>query len=255
MNFFQAIILGVIEGITEFLPVSSTGHLMVGSEILAIPKTEFLKSFEIAIQLGAIASVVFLYWKKFLFDKDTLLKTLFAFIPTGVLGAIFYQIIKKFLLEDVTLVAWMLLLGGIGIIAFEYYYKRKKSPAGGDMITYPKAFLIGIFQAFAFVPGVSRAAATIIGGLMIGINRQRIVEFSFLLAVPTMFAATVFDVYQNIQAFSANDGLLLLVGFTVSSITAVLSIKFLLRFIQKNTFISFGVYRIILAVLIMLFLL
>jgi undecaprenyl-diphosphatase len=250
MNFLNVIILGIIEGFTEFLPVSSTGHLILTSRLLAIPQTEFLKSFEISIQLGAILSVVVLYWRVLATDLRTLKKITVAFIPTAAIGLLFYRIVKTFLLGNSSVVLWSLLLGGIFIIIFELFYRQKGNPASDiSSISYPQALLIGLFQSFAIVPGVSRSAATIIGGLSLGLKRRTIVEFSFLLAVPTMLAATGLDLAKNIKSFSAPQFGFLAVGFFTSFLVAALSIKFLLIFIKNNNFIPFGVYRILLALL------
>lgn len=255
MDFFTAIILGVVEGITEFLPISSTGHLILTAELLKIPQSEFLKSFEIAIQLGAILAVVVLYWRLLIIDREMLKKVAFAFVPTAFIGLIFYKIIKSFLLGNQYVVLYSLLIGGIFIIIFERVYQRKyqRSPTTVD-ISYRHAFLIGLFQSLAMVPGVSRAAATIIGGLMLGINRKAIVEFSFLLAVPTMFSATALDLVKTRGLFTHGDVIYIIVGLIVSFVTAIAAIKFLLNFIKNNSFIPFGIYRVILALLFILFL-
>jgi undecaprenyl-diphosphatase len=250
MNFLHAIILGLVEGITEFLPISSTGHLILTAKILELPQSEFLKSFEIAIQLGAILAVVVLYWRSFFMKIEVLKKVAVAFIPTAILGLIFYKIIKQFLLESEQVVLWSLFLGGIFLIVFELFYREKKS-ALEDVaaISWRQAFTIGLFQSIAMVPGVSRAAATVVGGLILGLKRKTIVEFSFLLAVPTMAAATGLDLLKSGGNFSMNQFSILTVGFLISFLTAILAIKFLLRFIKTHSFVSFGVYRIILALL------
>ena len=250
MNLFTVVILGIVEGITEFLPISSTGHLILTSRLLAIAQTEFLKSFEISIQLGAIFSVVVLYWRLLVTDLKVLKKVAAAFIPTGIIGLLLYRVVKTFLLGNVSVVLWSLLLGGVFIIVFELFY-RQKSGAISDIssISYPQALLIGVFQSFAIIPGVSRSAATIIGGLCLGLKRKTIVEFSFILAVPTMMAATGLDLLKNSSSFSSGQFGYLAAGFLVSFIVAILSIKLLLIFIKNNNFIIFGVYRIILALL------
>ncbi|MCX5715695.1 MAG: undecaprenyl-diphosphate phosphatase [Candidatus Omnitrophica bacterium] len=248
MDLFKAVILGIVEGITEFLPISSTGHLILAAKLLKLTQTDFIKTFEIAIQLGAILSVVVLYWRKFLAETAVLKRVLAAFIPTAVLGLVFYKIIKEFLLAGDRIVLWALFLGGIFLIVFELFYKEKKE--GSEEIAsmpYKKAVLIGIFQSIAMVPGVSRAAATIYGGLFLGLSRRAIVEFSFLLAVPTMLAATALDLFKNASAFSKDQFVFLSVGFIVSFVVAMAAIKFLLYFIKKNNFIPFGIYRIIAA--------
>ncbi len=254
MDLLQAAILGVVEGISEFLPISSTGHLILAAKVLGLPPSEFVKSFEIAIQLGAILSVVVLYGRSFLIDFKVLQRVAVAFFPTAVLGLIFYKVIKKFLLGNSMVVVWSLLLGGIILIVFELLH-REKPEAREDLRTMPfkTAFLIGVFQSLAMVPGVSRSAATIIGGLLIGLKRRTIVEFSFLLAVPTMMAATGLDLLKSSPSFTHSQVLCLGVGFMVSFFVALLSIKFLLHFIKNHNFISFGIYRVIMAGLFLLF--
>ena len=250
MNIFDALIFGIVEGVTEFLPISSTGHLMLTAKVLGFTQTNFLKSFEIAIQLGAILSVVALYWKKFLVDFEVLKRVLAAFLPTAVLGFFLYKIVKKILLNGPEVVLWSLFVGGIFLIIFEWLH-REKETAVGDLgkISYRKAFCIGIFQSLAMIPGVSRAAATIVGGLLLGVKRKTIVEFSFLLAVPTMLAAAALDLLKSAGEFSLDQMEFLSVGFISSFIVAIFSIKFLLHFIKNHTFIWFGVYRIAVALL------
>ncbi|MCI0542259.1 undecaprenyl-diphosphate phosphatase, partial [bacterium] len=250
MSFLDAIILGIVEGITEFLPISSTGHLILTSHLLGIAESEFLKTFEIAIQLGAILAVVALYRKTLTTSVEVWKRIIVAFIPTAIFGFVFYQAVKN-LLGSQELVLWTLFLGGVFLVLFELFYKKRTNvsspPAKGEMAkpegvspnmtpppfghlpltgeevaTFPlsKAFTIGLFQSVAMIPGVSRSAATIIGGLTLGMERKAIVEFSFLLAIPTMLAATSLDLYKNAGAFSASDFSLLLVGFVVAFITA-----------------------------------
>ena len=253
MSIFDAAILGIVEGITEFLPISSTGHLILTSELLHITQSEYLKSFEIAIQLGAILSVIVLYFKKFL--QIELLKKLFvAFLPTAVIGLLLYKVLKTYLLGNDIVVLTSLFLGGIALIGFELLHQKPlEATADLENISYRQSFLIGLCQSVAIIPGVSRSAATIIGGLFLGLERKTIVEFSFLLAVPTMLAATGLDLIKNAGSFSASEFGTLAVGFVVSFIVALGSIAFLLRFIQKNTFIPFGIYRIVAALLFFFF--
>jgi undecaprenyl-diphosphatase len=248
MNFFHAAILGLVEGVTEFLPISSTGHLILAAKLLGLKQTEFLKSFEIAIQLGAILAVVVLYAKRFIMRLDVLLKVGTAFLPTAILGAMLYKLIKKYLMAGETLVLWTLLLGGIFLIVFEKFHKEPQRE-GQDFseISYAKAFWIGVCQSVAMIPGVSRAAATIVGGLGMGISRKTIVEFSFLLAVPTMAAATALDLLKTGSSFSADQSMVLASGFLVSFAVAILVIRLLLRFIQNHNFVLFGWYRILVA--------
>lgn len=246
MTVLEALFLGIIEGITEFLPISSTAHLRLAGLVLGHGDSEFAKSFDIIIQFGAILSVVVLYWGKF-WNWDVLKKLTVAFLPTGIIGLTVYRALKEYLLESVTVILLALVIGGVALIVFD----RSKRPPGEEIdfseITYRRALLIGLFQAIAIVPGVSRSAATIIGGSMIGISRRTIVEFSFMLAVPTMLAATVYDLYKSQDAISGNYAALA-VGFVVSFITAIVAIKSFLAFIKKRSFAAFGWYRIVLAV-------
>jgi len=246
MDSLQAIIFGIVQGVSEFLPISSTGHLILTSRLLELAQTEFLKSFEIIIQLGSILSVIALYWRKLFTDWETIKKIAVAFIPTGILGLIFYKIVKQSLLGNNTVVLWSLFLGGVLLIIFELWPGKKKEI--GEKITeisYRQSFLIGVAQSVAIIPGVSRSAATILGGLMLGIERKTIVEFSFLLAVPTMLAATGLDLIKSAGQFSLSQWNFLAVGFIVSFIVALASIKFLVNFIKKRSFIPFGIYRIV----------
>lgn len=245
MSLLDALILGIVEGITEFLPVSSTAHLILASRLLALD-SEFVKSFEIIIQFGAILSVVVLYWKKF-WNWDVLKKLVVAVIPTGVIGLTVYKAVKGYLLGNLTVVLLSLLIGGIALIVFERF---RNGSTEGDVdfaeITYRKAFLIGLFQAIAVIPGVSRSAATIVGGSLIGVSKRTIVEFSFMLAVPTMLAATGLELVKGRAALAGNYEVLA-VGFVVSFITAIVAIKSFLGYIKKRDFSIFGWYRIVLA--------
>ena len=250
MNFWQTILMGIVEGITEFLPVSSTGHLILTSRLLNIDQSDFLSSFQIAIQLGAILAVVLLYGKTLILDNKILRRVLAAFIPTAVIGLIFYAFIKKILMGSELVVIWALLVGGIILIVFEFFYREKETSIDGiGALSYKQAVLIGLFQSLAMVPGVSRSAATIIGGLTLGLKRRTIVEFSFLLAVPTMVAATGLDIVKNAATFSVDQISFLVTGFFAAFLVALWSIKFLLYFIKNNDFMVFGIYRIVIAFL------
>lgn len=249
MDIFHAIILGIVEGITEFLPVSSTGHMIIASHLMHLPETEFLKTFEIAIQVGAILAVAGLYWRTFLLDWEVVTKIIAAFIPTAIIGLVLYKLIKHYLLGNALVVVASLLIGGICIILFEKFYKAKEDHITEiTKISYSQAMLIGLFQALAVIPGVSRSAATILGGLILGVSRKTIVEFSFLLAVPTMLAATVLDLMKSDASLVSAEWGILAVGFLVALIVAWLSVKFFLKYIQRHNFTAFGVYRIIAAI-------
>lgn len=240
--------LSIVEGITEFLPISSTGHLILVSKLLTIEPTAFSKSFEIIIQLGAICSVLFLYTKEVFVNKKIILRIIVSFIPTAVIGFLLYSFVKDVLLESSEITTLALLVGGIVLIGLELIYKEKDSKINSiGEVSYPRAFLIGVLQSLSIVPGVSRAAATIMGGLGLGLSRRTAVEYSFLLAVPTMLGASVLDIYKSSSSFSQSNVISLVIGFAVSFLVALGAIKFLLRFVKTNNFIPFGVYRIILA--------
>jgi undecaprenyl-diphosphatase len=254
MSPLIALLLGIIEGITEFLPISSTGHLILTQRLLRIAETDVLKSFDIAIQLGAILAVVVLYRKIILKTRAAWPKVLIAFVPTAVIGLAVHGVAKQYLLGNTTVVAWALFLGGIGIIAFEQLHADHRSSVHSmDSIPWSTALLIGLCQALAIIPGVSRAAATIIGGMMLGIDRRTIVDFSFLLAIPTMAAATGFDLLKSMREFSSTDALPFGIGFIAAFLTAIVAIRWLLTFIRRNTFTAFGIYRICIALLFLAF--
>lgn len=253
MDLLHSAILGIVQGITEFLPISSTGHLILAEKLLGLGQGEFLKSFDIIIQLGSILAVVALYWREFL-NWEVLKRLAMAFVPTGIIGLSLYKIVKTYLLGNEVVVLWSLLLGGALLIIFELWHKEK--PEAHDnlaSISYGKAATIGLFQSVAMIPGVSRSAATILGGLLLGLKRRIIVEFSFLLAAPTMLAATLLDLYKSAGEFSLAQFNFLAVGFVMSFVVALAAIKFLLNFIKKHTFIPFGVYRVAVAVLFYLY--
>ncbi len=256
MTLIHAVILGIVEGITEFLPISSTAHLEIVGGILKISHTDFVKSFEIIIQLGAILAVVVLYWKLLIRNSAIWKRIIVAFIPTGIIGFILYKLIKTYILGNFTIISWTLLVGGIILIMFEYLYNKKHNTESSihelEHMPYSTAFLIGCAQSIAVVPGVSRAAATIIAGRMLGVGKVAIVEFSFLLAIPTMMAAAGYDILKSHASFSSSDTLLLIIGFVTAFIAALISIKFLLQFIKNKTFVTFGVYRIVVAILLFL---
>jgi undecaprenyl-diphosphatase len=251
MNYLQAIILGIVEGLTEFLPISSTAHLIIANQLLAIPITEFVKSFDIFIQLGAILAVIVLYLRRLLLDRPTFQKIIVAFIPTAIVGLLLYPFVKKNLLGNLHVVGYALLIGGIIMIIFEHSKQSKKVE---KHISYYRALMIGIFQSLAIVPGVSRAGATIIGGQSLGIKRKTIVEFSFLLAIPTIMAASGLDLVKSNVSFNTSEWLLLIIGFISAFITALFAVRFFLRYIENHSFSAFGWYRIIIGLLILFFL-
>jgi undecaprenyl-diphosphatase len=256
LEIWQALILGVVEGVTEFLPISSTAHLALTSQLLHIAQSEYLKTFEIAIQSGAILAVVALYWQR-LRSWRVWQRVLVAFIPTGIIGLLLYKVVKTHLLNNLAVMLWALGLGGVLLIIFEYLYSKKQYAIVNREVHITEIFWLqllglGVWQCVALIPGVSRSAATIVGGLLMGLPRTTIVEFSFLLAIPTMLAATGLDVVKNYQLFSPNQAWTLLVGLVTAFAFAALSIRFLLNYVQKHNFTMFGVYRVILVGLVVL---
>ena len=254
MNILQALMLSAVEGISEFLPISSTGHMILAADILKIAQSNFVKDFEIIIQLGAILAIVFLYWKKVSKNMEVWKRVLTAFIPTGIIGFLLFKFIKSFLLGNLYITLISLFSGGIALIILELIYKEKDHHAERiEDISLKNAFLIGVFQSLAVIPGISRSAATIVSALFLGTKRKAATEFSFLLAVPTMLAATALDIVKSNFSYSISQWIVLGVGFVGSFIVAVIVVKWFLKYIQTHTFIPFGIYRIIVAFLFYLF--
>lgn len=250
MNIFQAVVLSLVEGVSEFLPISSTAHLVLASNLLGIMQSNFVKSFEIIIQLGAILAVVVLYWRKFLVNFKLLKNLVIALIPALGVGFFFFSFIKNILVGNYVVSLVSLIVGGIALIAVELYFKKwKKEEFALEKLNYKDSFIIGVFQSISVIPGVSRAAATIVGGMFTGLNRESATEFSFLLAVPTMAAATALDIYKSRSELMGANITLLAVGFVGSFVFALVAIKFLINYVKKHNFIAFGVYRIIFALL------
>lgn len=256
MTFLHALILGLIEGFTEFLPISSTAHMILAADILRIQQTDFLKTFEVVIQGGAILAVLVFYWRKFL-DIEILKKLAAAFVPTAIIGFILYKVIKNYLIGNTTVVLWALAVGGLILIVFEMYYKKRSQEGLTDdikQLSYKNAAIIGLVQALAVIPGVSRSAATIVGGLWLNMSRRAIVEFSFLLAVPTILAASGYDLLKDHSSLSAGGNVgYLIVGFVAAFVMALVGIKFLLKFVQGKSFVGFGVYRIVIVIIFLIF--
>jgi len=246
MSLLHAFILGIVEGITEFLPISSTAHMVLTSHLLGLEESAFVKSFEIIVQLGAILAVVALYWRKLL-DWDVLLKMAVGFIPTGIIGLTVYKAVKSYLLGNVAIVLAALLVGGIVLIVFERFRPADDGALDLSEITYRRAILIGLFQSVAIIPGVSRSAATIVGGRLIGVSKRTIVEFSFLLAIPTMAAATGLELLKGYRDLVGHVDVLA-VGFIVSFVVALLAIRSFLGYVKRHSFAAFGWYRVVLAV-------
>ena len=245
MGIFESIILGVIEGITEFLPISSTGHLIVASEALGIDQTKVTKAYEVIIQFAAILAVLFMYKEKFHPSKIELwVKITLSFIPIGVIGFIFADHIKA--MFDITIVAWMFIVGGVIFLIVEKYYKEDEHKIDDvEKVTYKQAMWIGLAQVFALIPGTSRAGSTIIGAMLVGLNRKASAEFSFLLALPVMTATTGYDLLKHYDDFTGANFTVLFIGFITAFIVAYITMKLFLSFIQKFTFVAFGVYRIL----------
>lgn len=247
MNTVQAIVLAIIEGLTEFLPVSSTGHMIIASSFFGIAHDDFTKLFTIVIQLGAILSVVVLYFKRFFQTLDFYFKLLVAFIPAVILGLLLSDFIDG-LLENPVTVAVSLVLGGIILLKVDEWFKDSSSPENTTAITYLTAFKIGLFQCLAMIPGVSRSGASIVGGMSQKLSRKTAAEFSFFLAVPTMFGATAkkcYDYYKDGFVLSHDQINFLIIGNVVAFIVAMLAIKTFIGFLNKNGFKVFGYYRII----------
>lgn len=253
MNIFQAIIIAIVEGLTEFLPVSSTGHMIITTSIMGISADKFTKLFTIAIQFGTILSVLVLYWKRFFQSINFYLKLFVGFIPAAIFGVLLSDWIDS-LLENVIVVAIMLLVGGVIFILIDKWLSRAEDKQDEEL-SFIKVLKIGFFQCIAMIPGVSRSAATIIGGVSQGLSKKQAAEFSFFLAVPTMFAATckkMLDYYQEGTVLSSNDWLLLGIGNLVGFVVAIIAIKSFISFITKNGFKVFGYYRIIIGALILI---
>ncbi|GIZ09291.1 undecaprenyl-diphosphate phosphatase [Flavobacterium sp. UMI-01] len=250
MNTLQAIVLAIIEGITEFLPVSSTGHMIIASSFFGIAQDDFTKLFTIVIQLGAILSVIILYYKRFLQSFDFYYKLLVAFIPAVVLGLLLSDAIDK-LLENPVTVSISLLLGGIILLKVDDWF----SHSDNTEITYGKAFKIGLFQCLAMIPGVSRSGASIVGGMSQNLSRTAAAEFSFFLAVPTMLGATVkkcYDYYKQGFVLSEEQINLLIIGNVIAFIVALLAIKSFIGFLSRKGFKIFGYYRIIIGIALLI---
>ncbi len=272
MSFWHAVILAIIEGLTEFLPVSSTGHMIIASSLMGISTLEFTKMFTVNIQFGAILSVLVLYWKRFFQSVDFYKKLLFAFLPAVIIGFTLNEFIDT-LLESVFTVAVSLVLGGVVLLFIDKWFNNDpthSTPSGRQ------AFLIGLAQCVAMIPGVSRSAASIIGGLALGISRKAAAEFSFFLAIPTMLAAASYKfitgflhldikddilgmntvkIQESLAQLTAHDLQVLLVGNLVAFVVAMLAIKFFINFLTKYGFRIFGIYRIVVGILLLIMLL
>lgn len=250
MSLFEAIIIAIVEGITEFLPVSSTGHMIITQELLGMEIDDFVKAFTVNIQFGAILSVVVLYWKRFFQSVDFYLKLFVAFLPAAVIGFLASDFIDQ-MLENVVVVAVMLVLGGIVLVFVDRWFKN---PSPDQTVTYNKAVKIGFFQVISMIPGVSRSAATIIGGMTQKLDRKTAAEFSFFLAVPTMFAASAYKLLQNYKHIQTEHIDILLIGNVVAFFVAMIAIKTFISLLTRYGFKWFGYYRIVVGLIILIML-
>lgn len=251
MDIFQAIIIGIIEGFTEFLPISSTGHMIVASKFLGVSQDALTKAYEVIIQFAAILAVMLIYREKVTFKKIDLWQKLFiAFLPIAAVGYLFKDQIK--MLFTVEVVASMFIIGGVLFLLLEYFYEEKEwHIAEVEKVSYKQALWVGIAQIFSLIPGSSRAGATIVGGLLVGMDRKTSAEFSFLLAIPVMAAVTGYDLLKHYQDFADANWGAFVAGFVTAFIVAYLTIKLFLVFIQRFTFVAFGIYRIIFGVILL----
>ncbi len=252
MTIFDSIILGIIEGFTEFLPISSTGHLIVASHFLGIDQTSVTKAYEVIIQFAAILAVVFNYKDKFSIKKiDLWSKVFLAFLPIGAVGFVFSDQIKE--LFSINVVAVMFIVGGLIFLIVEKFFLKDEASLIDDVedVTIKQSLVIGFAQVFALIPGTSRAGSTIIGALLVGLSRKASAEFSFLLAMPVMSAVTAYDLLKHYKDFNDANLITLAVGFVVSFIVAFITIKLFMKFLDRFTFVSFGVYRILFGVILL----
>ncbi|MEA3419352.1 MAG: undecaprenyl-diphosphate phosphatase [Campylobacterota bacterium] len=252
MDIFQAIIIGIIEGFTEFLPISSTGHMIVASKFLGVEENDLVKAYEVIIQFAAILAVMLIYRDKLSFSKIELWKKLIlAFLPLAIIGYIFKDQIKA--LFSVEVVAIMFIVGGIIFLIVEKFYQEETSyTTDVEAVSYKQAMWVGVAQVFSLIPGTSRAGATIIGGLLTGMDRKTSAEFSFLLAIPVMGAVSGYDLLKHYQDFADANWVAFAIGFVVAFVVAYLTIKLFLAFLQRFTFVAFGIYRIILGVILLI---
>jgi undecaprenyl-diphosphatase len=249
MSYIQALIIAIIEGLTEFLPVSSTGHMILASSLMSIDNPQFAETFEIVIQLGAILAVLMLYIKRFFVGINIYLKLFIAFLPTGIIGLLAYKTIKMYLFNPYT-VSISLIVGGVVLILLDKWSSEKKSVYKEiEDISYTDALKIGLIQCVSMIPGVSRSAATIFGGVFSGFDRKQAAEFSFLLAIPTMFAASGYDLLKEKDNINSDNVSVLFFGAIIAFIVAIVAVKAFVAFLNKYGFKHFGYYRILLGVL------
>ena len=254
MDILQAIIIGIIEGFTEFLPISSTGHMIVASKYLGIEQTAVIKAYEVIIQFSAILAVMLLYKDKInLKEIDLWSKIMAAFLPLAIIGFILKDWVKEiFVIETV---AWMFIVGGIIFIIVEYFHKdEEKKSKEVEEVTWFQAMAIGFSQVLSLIPGTSRAGSTIIAGMLSDVNRKASTEFSFLLAIPVMTAVSGYDLLKHYHDFVGADMTAFLVGFVVAFVVAYITIKLFIVFLQRFTFVAFGIYRIVFGIILLMLL-
>lgn len=248
MSIIEAIVIAIVEGLTEFLPVSSTGHMIITQELLGMDINDFVKAFTVNIQFGAILAVVFLYWKRFFQSFTFYYKLFIAFLPAAVIGLFASDFIDS-MLENVIVVATMLVLGGIVLVFVDKWFLNSNN---NNELSYKGAFKIGLYQCIAMIPGVSRSAATIIGGMTQKLDRKTAAEFSFFLAVPTMFAAAGYKLFQNYQTIDSSHISILLLGNVVAFLVALVAIKTFISLLTRYGFKYFGYYRIVVGLIILI---
>ncbi len=254
MDIFQAIIIGIIEGFTEFLPISSTGHMIVASKFLGVEQSVVVKAYEVIIQFSAILAVMLLYREKIKFKEIKLWsKIMTAFLPLLIIGFLLKDWVKE--IFNVQTVAWMFIIGGVIFIVVEYFHNDDKSPSKDiEDISWKQSITIGFGQVLSLVPGTSRAGSTIIAGMLSGVGRKASTEFSFLLAIPVMMAVSGYDLLKHYKDFIGADLTAFAVGFVVSFVVAYITIKMLIIFLQRFTFVAFGIYRIVFGIILLMIL-
>lgn len=256
MDFLQAIILGIVEGVTEFLPVSSTFHLIFSAQFIGIQQSDFTKLFEVVIQSGAIISVVFLYGGELIRDKELLNKVIVSFLPTALVGFALYKVIKTIFFESQYLMIGVFFIMGLFFILFEYLIKKDRISLKKETkdLTVRDALLIGFVQSLAVIPGVSRAGSVLLGMMLLRYRRDEAARYSFILSIPTIFMASAYDLYKMRQTLteSVNNGGLLIVGFLTAMIVSFFVMKWFITYLKKNSLAVFGYYRILLAIILLL---
>ncbi len=271
MSFLSIFLISLVEGITEFLPVSSTAHMYLTSEILGIPNTESLSTFLISIQVGALIAGAIFILRTMRITKQVFINALIAFIPTAIIGFLFYPIVKNVLLGNLAVMSWAILIGGIVILLVDKSAPPRTDSSGPRVsspdakisasdfastekeLSYKNAFVLGLVQTLAFIPGVSRSGALIIGGRLLKYQRSTIVSFTFLLGLPTLAAATVYDLYKSRDILTASLGYEIILGAVISGIVAYIVARWFLKYIANHTFKIFGYYRIILGLILLIF--